>query len=213
MRPAAVWLVILALAAPVLLGAPCAPLSTIVVTAPAKDALTDEPQISASARAGRNFGTATLEVRLDGVDLVAALALTPPFFDAAGTVGVGADLIDVSGFTIDDTQAPMPIQIELELDGLPVGAHLLEFEGTVTASSVVVTRLVAFERVLAFTQEAAALDSGALHAGPVTGLAGTLENASLGQALAEAPIGLAGGGALRSGIVEVSRALGGGSGP
>jgi hypothetical protein len=213
MRPSVVSIGILALAAPALLGAPCAPLDTIVVTAPARDALTDDPQLAASARAGRNFGTATLEVRLDGVDLVAALALTPPFFDAAGSVLVGADLIDVSGFTIDDTQAPMPIQLELDLDGLPVGTHLLEFEGTVTATSTLVTRSVAFERVLAFTQEAAALDSGALHGGPVTALAGILRNASLGQPLAAGPIGLAGGGSVRSGIVEVSQALGGGSGP
>jgi hypothetical protein len=196
----------LALVAAGLLGAPCRPggLGTIVVDQPLDGALLDDPGggVSAAARVGTNFDTPTLEVRLDGVDLLAALGLVPPFSGAGGTVALGPDLVTLSDFSFRLTN---PRQIDFTASGLPLGAHLFEVEGEKTSGGLVADA-AGFDILEPFAQAAHAVPAGG--SGPrLAGTEGTLFTSSVAQPLAAPPVGLAGGGTLRSGFVEVSEAL------
>jgi hypothetical protein len=170
----------------------------------------DDPSgtIASAGRVGTNFDEASVEVRLDGVDLIAALSLTPPFTDVGGTLVIGSDVVTVSGF---DFKLTNPRRIELVASGLSQGAHDLEVEAEKIGGGLVLDA-AAFEVIAAFQSKAshvAAAGSGPQHAGSQ----GILFSSSLGEPLAALPVGLSGGGQLRSGFVEVSEALSSGGAP
>ena len=61
-------------AAIVLLGSGC-PLSTVAIQSPRSDSLHDAPALSLDVLVGRNVVQTATVVRVDGVDLIAALGL------------------------------------------------------------------------------------------------------------------------------------------
>jgi hypothetical protein len=195
---------------PALLAAPCG-LRSIVIDSPFDGALLEDAAhaVSLSARVGTNFDLASVEVRLDGVDLVAALGLVPPFSGASGVVLVGPDPIAISGFSFTGGN---PRFVDLVAGGLPLGAHVLEVEGDKNDGSSSVIDTAGFEIFDPFSLAAEAIvPSGARPRD--AGAEGTLFGATLGQPLAAPPIAISDGGELRSGFVEASEALIAGGAP
>ena len=207
--PAARLLLLLGLAAS--LGPTCKPFNSIGYFEPAEGRIQVKAQpVLVWGRMGKNFDAATAAFAIDGVDLVAALGLTPPFENAGGVVAVGPDLVTVSGFTFQPsgTQAS---QFTVVLAGLPPGPHLFTTSAERAGDLVAVDRT--FQLVDGFAQELAGTTSMGLVGGPRTLGAKVLANESLGQAIAAPPAALAGGGSVRSGHVEAAegRIAGGGS--
>lgn len=203
-------IVSLAASIPLLLGPRCG-FKSIVIDEPMDAVLLDDPShtVVASARVGTNFDATSVEVRLDGVDLVAALGLVPPFSNAGGSVLVGSDLVTVSAFSFT---LGSPRLIDLAASGLPVGPHSLAVEGDKQDGSGSAADSVAFEILDPFSL-AAELVAPAGRGPANAGAEGTLFGSSLGEPLAAPPVTLSGGDELRSGFVEVSEAFLSGGGP
>lgn len=185
-----------------LVAARCGPLRTIVLQAPDQGALVSQGAgVAVAGRIGRVFDPATAAFEVDGVDLVAALGLTPPFSDAGGAVLVGADVVAVSGFSYDPTLPGDPA-FSLLLEGLSPGDHQVQVSAERSADGTLVAKARGFAVVGGFVQELPALGSAGLPTGPLPVGSGLLANQSAGRALAAPPIALSGGGTLRSGHVE-----------
>jgi hypothetical protein len=203
MRPSR--LLALASLLPALLAAPCG-LRSIVIDVPFDGALLEDPghTVALAARVGTNFNLATVEVRLDGVDLVAALGLVPPFTDAAGVVLIGSTPVSISEFSFTTNTSPR--FVDLVASGLDLGPHALEVEGVKNDASGSLLDTANFEIFDPFALAAEALvPSGARPRD--AGSEGTLFGATLGQPLAAPPVALSDGGELRSGFVEAAEAL------
>ena len=204
---------LLALAAllPALLAAPCG-FRSIVIDAPFDGALLEDPGhgVALAARVGPNFDPATVEVRLDGVDLVAALALVPPFSEASGVVVIGSTPVSITGFSF--TTDTNPRLVDLVASGLDLGAHALEVEGDKNDGSGSVVDSAGFQIFEPFSLAAEALVPGGARPRDA-GSEGTLFGATLGQPLAAPPVALADGGELRTGFVEAAEALIAGGAP
>ncbi len=184
-------------------GPACGPIQGIQFLEPASEMLhTAGTAVAVTGRTGPGFDPATTRFSVDGVDLVAALGLTPPFTDATGDVLIGATLVSVSGFSYDPS-GPGEIPFAFTLDGLPVGTHQLEAFSEKLATGAPTTKTRDLRVVGGFEEKLATTTSAGLVGGSVaTGSAGVLANQSLGQAVAAPPAALAGGGTLRSGHVE-----------
>lgn len=197
---------------PALLAAPCGQRS-IVIDAPFDGALLEDPghSVSLSARVGTNFTLASVEVRLDGVDLVAALGLVPPFAGASGVVVVvvGSSPIAISEFSFTTGN---PRRVDLVADGLPLGAHALEVAGDKNDGSGSALDAAGFGIFDPFALAAEAIVPGGARPRDAAS-EGILFGATLGQPFAAPPIALSDGGELRSGFVEVSEALIAGGAP
>ena len=194
-------------------GPRCGGFKSIAIDTPADGLIVDAEPVAVSARLADIFDPLSAEVRLDGVDLIAALGLTPPFSGAGGVVDLGGDLVTVSNFTF--TAADLETRmISLELLDLDPGEHLLEVEAERVALEVV-TMSAAFTSVAFFTPELDVLAAAGLPEGPEpTGPGGSvLANATLGDPLATAPVALSGGGELRAGFVEATEGRIAGAGP
>jgi hypothetical protein len=209
MCPRAFWIALLAAAACWLVGARGCGGVAVQISAPADETLIDEPLLSAAASIGSAHLLSSIEVRVDGVDLVDALGLVPPFENESGFVVIGSDVWTVTGFGIQPS-AGGPRLVELELGGVPLGPHALAVSA-MRSGGIVVTANADFERVAGFTLEAEVLDVGGRAKGP-EGSPTLLFGASLGQPLAGSA-GLSGGGALRQGFVETAQARVAGAGP
>jgi len=106
--------------------------------------------------------------------------------------------------------------VNLQVDGLPAGDHLLVVSAFDPGAGKVHSDRADFALVEAFSQEAAAVTSAGLPGGPrASTTEGVLASASLGQAAAAGPVGTASGQIILSGHVEVAEQLiaAGGSGP
>jgi hypothetical protein len=182
-----------------------------VIDVPVNGALLEDPShsVSASARVGTNFQVASVEVRLDGVDLIAALGLVPPFGDAAGVVMIGSDPIAISGF---DFITGNPRRVSFVAGGLPLGAHVLEVEASRNDGSGNLIDLAGFQIFDPFSLAAEAIVPGGARPRDLASGA-TLFGATLGQPLAAPPVAFGDGSELRSGFVEASEALISGGGP
>lgn len=204
-------LLALAVLLPALLAAPCG-LRSIVIDTPFDGALLEDPGhgVALAARVGTNFDLATVEVRLDGVDLVAALGLVPPFTNASGVVVIGSTPVSITGFGF--THDTNPRLVDLVASGLALGAHALEVEGEKTDGSGSVLDAAGFEIFDPFTLAAQTLVPGGARPRDAGG-EGTLFGATLGQPLAAPPVALADGGELRAGFVEAAEALIAGGAP
>ncbi len=182
----------------------CGGFQTIVVDEP-RVTLIDDPAIQVAARVGGNFVKTSVQVRLDGVDLIAALGLTPPFFAASGAVLVGSDLVTVSGFSFDSQVGPMTI--DLALAGLSPGTHAVAVQGTRSGDGQPFADTASFQVVDGFALAAEVVPAAAIEEPETSGAEGTLFGASFGEPFASEPVALTGGGTLRQGFVEVSEAL------
>lgn len=202
MRPPRSLLVLLLPFALVSLALNCRGFQSIAIDEP-EQTLLDEA-VEVAARVGRNFVVASVEVRVNGVDLIAALALTPPFFDAGGAVMIGPDLVSISDFSFE--AAPDPMRIDLIVAGLSPGPHEVEIEGQKSGTGAFVADVVSFETVGSFAQAANVIPAAARSGPETSGFEGELFGATIGDPLAAAPVGISGGGELRSGFVEAAEA-------
>lgn len=193
----------LRLAALALLLAGC-PLDTVQISAPKVGALQDDPAVALDVKIGRNHVATSAVVLVDGVDLIAALGLAPPFAGASGNVVIGADVVAVSDF--DYAIPPTgPYQITATLTGLSAGDHAIHAEALLGAGGTS-SRDRVFAVVEPFTLEADAIaSSGGPLPGPVV-VGNRVGSASLGESLAAPPVGVSGGGEIRAGFVPVARA-------
>ncbi len=205
-------LALLCLLAVLLLGARCR-FTGISIDAPAAGLILDAQPVAVLARLASSFDSQTVEVRLDGVDLIDALGLTPPFSGQGGVVNVGGDLVTVANFTFNDPD-PGVKTVSLELSDLDTDEHLLEVEG-VRLGVDLLTVASDFTTVDFFTQELELVPAAGLPGGPEqTGEGGSiLANATLGDPLAGPPIAVSDGGEIRSGFVEAAEGRIAGAGP
>ena len=182
----------------------------VAVFGPADGALVDDATLRASGAFGLVFDVSTAEVRIDGVDLIGALGLSPPFAGAGGVVTVGAQMLSVSNFSFDrGAVAGVPFGpwlVRLDVAGLSEGSHQIELHGVDTEDAEPRTAVAGFEVVSPFTLEADAIAASGAREPESAGAEGTLHAATFGQPLAAPPVALSGGGELRSGFVEVSEA-------
>ena len=196
---------LLALTAATLLSlAAACPLQTVAISAPKNGSLHDDPSLALDVNVGRNFVATSAVVRVDGVDLAAALGLTPPFADAAGTVTIGGDLVSVSGFTYA-IPASGPIELTASLAGLSAGDHTLEAEAQKTAGGTTV-KTNTFAVVEPFTLAAEVIASAGTPRPPADVVGNHAGDIVLGEPLAAPPVGIAGGGELRAGFVPAVQA-------
>jgi len=189
--------------AAVLLATACPP-TTVTINLPRANALVDDPGVAIALTVPRSFTPTATIVRVDGVDLVAALGLVPPFANAGGSVAIGADRVAVTGFTW--TVPPSgPVAISATLTGLASADHVLAAEAFPAAGGASVAKSRSFAVVEPMTLEAHEIATAGTPAPPPvpTNHAG---NATLGESLAAPPVALANGaGQLRAGYVPAAQ--------
>lgn len=196
-----------------LLGLACQGRNLLALDTPVDGHLVDDPVpvVSVAARVGTNYDPDSVAVRIDGVDLVSALGLTPPFSDESGVVNVNGTPVTVSGFTFELGFNPRPLS--LAAAGLPAGAHTVELAAT-NAKLTTITRSADIEIIGPMTLELTEATAAGLPLGPESaGAEGTLVNASLGQPLAAPPVPVANGGEVRPGFVPAASARAAGGTP
>lgn len=158
--------------------------------------------IDVTGRTGRAFDPLTTVFEVNGVDLISALGLTPPFTDESGFVTIGPDVVAVSGLSYDPTP-PGDVQFAFVLDGLSVGDYLIEVASERNSDGAVVSRTQAVSVVGGFSQAVPTFSSAGLPGEAiVTGVAGAIANQAVGQAVAAPPVSDAGGGEILSGHIE-----------
>jgi len=201
-------LVVLALAALFTsqLGASCGKFAGIRFDDPSADEIFVTDSIAVSIRTGVELGESSLEIEIDGVGLVAGLGLTPPFMGESGVLNIGPDTITITDFNVFTFQKARRIQATLS--GFSPGSRELHVSG-VTPETMLVTEGSIFFTVVDFlTLELPHVPAAGSPDGPVeSATAGTLANASLGQAIAAPPVATLGGNSIRSGHVEAAEAL------
>lgn len=198
------------LAALAMLASTACPPSTVTITRPRANALIDDPGVAIEVRVPRRFVHDATSLRVDGVDLVAALGLTPPFADASGVVAIGTDVVSVTGFTYA-IPASGDIAIAAALAGLSSADHAIEVEAFPSDGGASTRKSRLFAVVEPMTLEAEAIASSGTPAAPfVPG--SRAGNATLGEPLAAPPVAFASGGSLRAGYVPAAQARAGGLG-
>jgi hypothetical protein len=196
----------LALVAALATGCPPA---GVTIVAPRVGALEDDPGVAIEVRVPQSFVPTASVVRMDGVDLIAALGLTPPFAGAGGNVVIGADTIAVSDFTYAIPPTG-PVVITATLTGLPAADHTLQTQAQPNAGGGpnLKNRVFAVVEPMALAAEVIA-SSGTPALPPVTG--NHAGNATLGEPLAAPPVALSNGaGELRAGYVPAAQGRSGG---
>jgi hypothetical protein len=194
---------VLGLASALLLGAPCQPFSTISISTPVPGFVVDDPSLPVSANVATAFTPSTVEVRVDGVDLIDALGLAPPFTNAAGTVSIGGQPVQVSTFTYDSAAPGNPKLVSAVLTGLPEGTHDLAVSGVRTSNSQLVTDLHPFTITSPLGLALDVVPASANRTGATAG-GGALAYGTTGGPLAGTPVSLSDGGALRPGFVHAA---------
>src|SRR5574338_699252 len=189
--------VALALAAGLALS--CKTFSTISILAPLPGFVTDDPSIALSARVATAFDPLSVEVRIDGVDLIAALGLTPPFSNVSGTVSINGTPVQVAGFRYDTSLGGNPKPVDAVLAGLPEGDHDFAVSGVRTSNGQLVTDQHAFAVSSPLGLALGVVPAAATRAGALGG-SGSLAYATFGGPVAGPPVGIADGGALREGF-------------
>ena len=192
----------------ILLSTGCPP-TTVTITKPRVNALEDDPGVAIEVKVPRSFVTTGSTVRMDGVELIAALGLVPPFAGAAGNVVIGPDTIAVSNFTYSIPPTDL-IVISATLAGLPSANHTLEAEAVPSGGGANTLKTRLFAVVEPMTLEAEVIASSGTPAPPfVPG--NHAGNATLGESLAAPPVTLSNGaGTLRAGYVPAAQGRAGG---
>jgi hypothetical protein len=190
------------------LGAPCGNVfKTIQIDRPADTLLVADGTLVVAARVAGAFDPTTVEARLDGVDVIAALGLMPPIVAASGVVQIGPDMVAISDFDYDPGQAGSAKHLRFLATGLSQGMHQLEVSGLKSADQSLTLRTADFDVIPALSLVAQTLSSHALLLGPIGLSTGDeLRAVSAGEPLAAPPVGLSDGGELRSGFLEAAEA-------
>jgi len=201
-RRSGLWL------AAALVATACPP-QTVTIHLPRANALVDDPGVAIDVKVPQSFAPAATIVQMDGVDLVAALGLAPPFANASGSVAIGADTVAITGFTW--TIPPSgPVAITATLTGLPPTGHTLEAQAFPAAGGAAVTKSRTFTVVEPMTLAAHVIASSGTPGPPLVSM-NHAGNATLGESLAGPPVALTNGaGQLRAGYVPAAHGRGGG---
>jgi len=187
------------------LAGKCGSVQAIRILAPLQGQLqvTSIP-VAVAGQITRDFDPLSVEFVVDGIELSAALGVSPPFSGVAGVVMIGGEAVTVSGFSYDPTLAGTPA-FAFDLAGLPAGDHALAVSGTRVSNGVMTTRTRDFGLADGFQQGVVAGAAAGLPGGPeALGASGYLASQCLGQAVAAVPISLGAAGTLRSGHVEAA---------
>jgi hypothetical protein len=194
----------------VLLAASCllataasCPLQTVQISKPRAGLLSDDPSLAVDVRVGRNFASTSAAVRVDGVDLIAALGLIPPFAGASGSVAIGGELVTVTNFSYAIPSSD-PVAVTATLSGLAAGAHLLEASALPSGGGPATVKSASFAVVEPFTRFSDVMASAGTPPPGAVAIGTRAGTASLGEPLAAPPVGLAGGGSLRAGFVPAA---------
>ena len=190
--------------AALLLAAGC-PLQTVQIVKPRNASLHDDPGLAIEVRSGRNFVHTSTVVLVDGVDLIDALGLTPPFSGAGGNVTIGGDVVAVSAFTYSIPAAPAAIQVTATLTGLSIGDHTLEAEATPSGGGGPTQKSSQFAVVGDFALAADVIASSGTPAPGVISGGNSARSVTLGDSLAAPPVGISGGGEIRQGFVPAAQ--------
>ncbi len=204
------WLVTLVLIAPMLLAQQTCSTPKVSIDLPEPGALVDDTTLRVEGNFGPSFDVATVEVRLDAIDLVAALGLVPPFEGSGGVVMIRGVPVTIGDFTfrrfIENGVFVGPWRVSFDVAGLPEGNHVVEIEGFETNNGVLRRNFAAFAVVAPFTLEAEVFAASGRQEPEAAGAEGTLHGATLGQPFAAPPVSFGDGSELRTGFVEVSEA-------
>jgi hypothetical protein len=156
-----------------------------------------------------------VEVRLDGVDLIAALGLASPFSGQSGPVSIASGVVIVSDFSFLAPPGGVAA-LSLQVTGLVAGDHDLQVKGMRRNNGTLHSDTAHFA-VLGdvFAQRSRALTaSGRANGAEMTPQKGTvLQGATLAEPFAAPPVRFPGGGELRPGFVPVAEAHAAGGSP
>jgi hypothetical protein len=191
------------------LGAPCPggqPLTTVKLDQPRAAQLFDDPSplVRGAGRVGTNFALGSIEVRLDGVDLVSALGLTPPFQSQGGAVVLPSGSVTISGFAVHTPGGQHSVSFDVA--GLAESPHTLEISALRIVNPAVVAASTSFALISPLGIAAQGFPAAA-RAVPAAAPGGVLAHQTAGEAGAAAPVAIPGGSQLRSGFVPVAAAL------
>ena len=204
------WLATLLLITPSLLAQQTCSTPKVRIELPEPGALVDDSTVRAEGNFGPSFDRTTVEVRIDGVDLVAALGLSLPFEGEGGIVVVRGDPITITDFTvkrsIENGVFVGPWRVSLDAAGLPEGDHVFEIRAFETNREVLLRNFSVFAVVAPFGLEAEAFVASGRTEPEPAGSEGTLQGATFGEPFAAPPVSFGDGSELRSGFVEVSEA-------
>jgi len=184
----------------------CPPRSPVRLTSPGPGEIFTSGTLVLDGSLAGSVLLESVSVELDGVDLVVALGLTPPFENAAGVVmidGAPVDVVDLDLVAPPDSRAILRGRIE----GLAGGAHVLQVASDRSGGDSV-AQVRDFELVDGLAEAAQAVLASGLHGGPQVSQSGDiLVNAALGEPLV-GPVAVGTGGEeFRPGIVAVSEAF------
>jgi hypothetical protein len=189
------------------LGAPCSqPFATVRVDQPRVQQLFDDPSpvVHGAGRVGTNFSLASIEVRLDGIDLADALGLTPPFQNQGGAVMLPSGPVTLSGFSVFTPGGQHSVAFDVA--GLTESAHSHEISAVRTADLALVSASAAFSLISPLGLAAHVVPAAA-RALPASAPGGVLAHQTAGEAGAAASLPIPGGGELRGGFTPVAEAL------
>jgi hypothetical protein len=199
--------VLLALGAVALTAATC---PQVVVDSPRHLQIVDDPAVPVVARFGQNIDATTSEIRLDGVDLLDALGLVPPFTGAGGVVVIGSQTVTVSGFEYL-IAPPQPQRVRFTLTGLDPTTHVIELRGVNTIAELQTsTRTFSVSTPLALAVDA--FDAGG-SAAPKGLTSGSAYATSLAPPWSAGRIPLSDGGSIRPAVAGAAAALAPGGTP
>jgi hypothetical protein len=187
------------------LGAPCGAPPPFSITKPREAQILPDAALPVVTQVGRAYDPASVVIELDGVDLLAALGLVPPFTDASGVIAIGGEPVTIQNFDFDTT-LPGSYKPSFEIVGLPAGDHQIDLSGVLLASGAPKTRARHFAQVDGFTPDASELAAAALSR-PVAADGGRHVLASVGGDPAGAAVPLSDGGTLREGFVSAALRL------
>lgn len=187
--------------------------SPVALQAPAQHLLVQVGQVDVQGEVGAVVDPSSVTLSLDGVDVIGALGLVPPFTGAGGMVLVGADLVTVSDLTYEPVSGQR-VPIAAHLEGLPLGGHRVELRGLRSSDGSAVMRSRDFEAARPLAEAVHVVPSAGLRAPVAAGANLHLADAALGDPLATSPQVQTDGSSLRSGFVEAAEArIAGGSPP
>ena len=187
-----------------LLVAPGCNFDGIAILEPAEGELETHPPVRLEARIARSVAADSVQARLDGVDLIQALGLVPPFEGATGDVLVGGAWITISDFRFDPAGG-FP-NLSLDATGLPLGTHEIAVSGHRPSDGADLAVVRSFTRIVSLDEKVRETTSAGLERPSKTVAGVRLGNAAAGDAGAGAPVHFPDGSELRAGVVEAIEA-------
>jgi hypothetical protein len=196
-----------ALLAACALGAECGG-PPVSIQTPGDAQLVDDPSVLASGRVARALDETTAELLVDGVDLLDALGLVPPFANASGVVPIGGVPVAVSELSWALPPGSFDT-VSVRLAGLDAAPHLLQLRALDAAGTTLRSASRSFTVSGPLSLAAEAWDAGGLRSGGQALSLGEASAASLGAPFSAGVVPFTGGGSIREGLPATAAALGG----